>query len=554
MQFLLQVLFALSQYPESRRFLSRCKQARLVQNGLMQAIVRKNEATVFGKEHGFHDIRDLADYRKHVPIRTYQEFLPYIRQIQAGNTQVLTAEPVLLLHPTGGTTGTKLIPYTAALKCEFQRALAPWIVNMAAHFPDILHGQTYWTITPPKKRVAETGQEIAADFEEDSAYFGWKGLLLGQIFAVPSWVTQMARMENFRFLTLYFLLRSENLRWLSIWSPTFLLVLLEELDLHAERLLASISDGWPALPEPETLPIRLKRRPNPRRANALEKLLRLPPSERYQAIWPCLSLISLWKDGASAFPARQLQALFPKAYLQGKGLLATEGVISIPLQGVVSNAETACVPAFTSHLLEFVSERDGEARWLWEVEDGQTYSILLTTGGGLYRYDIGDLVRVEGFWRGLPLLRFIGRKGRHSDLVGEKLEETFVNAAIERALKRCPMRWRFLLVAPEINENRRGYVAFIESEDDERQLLEFIRILESELCGNFHYDVARRLKQLDALHLFRVARNGAQTYLQRGLDAGQKLGDIKSALFDVRSDWEKRFECRAKLQFRPTKS
>ncbi len=518
-----------------------------MQNGLMQAIVRQNEATVFGKEHSFHGIRDLATYRKHVPIRTYQDFLTYIRQIQAGNTQVLTAEPVLLMHPTGGTTGTKLIPYTAALKREFQRALAPWIVNMAASFPDILHGQTYWTITPPKKRIAEHAQEIATDFEEDSAYFGWKGLLLGQLFAVPSWVTQMTRMENFRFLTLYFLLRADNLRWLSIWSPTFLLVLLEELDRHAERLLASLRDGWPDLPEPETLPIPLKRRPNKARVIALEQALRLPPSERYQAIWPRLSLVSLWKDGASAFPARQLQAFFPKVYFQGKGLLATEGVISIPLQGIVSNGETACVPAFTSHLLEFVSERDGEARWLWELEEGRTYAVILTTGGGFYRYDIGDLVRVEGFWRGLPLLRFIGRKGRHSDLVGEKLEERFVNTAIEQALQSCPIRWSFLLLAPEIKGNQRGYVAFIESEEDERQLSEFIHILEGELCGNFQYDVARRLKQLELLRLFRVARNGAQTYLQRGLDAGQKLGDIKPALFDVRLDWEKWFECRAKL-------
>ena len=510
-----------------------------MQNSLMQTIVRKNAATVFGREHSFREIRDLAAYRKHIPIRTYQEFLPYIRQIQAGNAQVLTADPVLLLHPTGGTTGTKLIPYTAGLKREFQRALAPWIVNMASQFPAILHGQTYWTITPPSTR--------SADFEEDSAYFGWKGLLLGELFAVPSWVTQMKQMENFRFLTLYFLLRADNLRWLSIWSPTFLLVLLEELDCHAERLLASLRDGWPALPEAETFPVRQKRRSNKARANALEQALRLPLSERYQAIWPRLSLVSLWKDGASAFPARQLQACFPNAYFQGKGLLATEGVISIPLQGIVSSRETACVPAFTSHLLEFVPEQDGEACWLWELEDEQTYAVVLTAGGGLYRYDIGDLVRVEGFWRGLPLLRFIGRKGRHSDLVGEKLEETFVNAAIEQTLRRCPIHWRFLLLAPEIKERRRGYVAFIESEEEERQLLKFVQTLEAELCGNFHYDVARRLKQLEPLRLVRVARNGAQTYLQRGLDAGQKLGDIKPALFDIRSDWEKWFECRAKL-------
>ena len=47
----------------------------------------------------------------------------------------------------------------------------------------------------------------------------------------------------------------------------------------------------------------------------------------------------------------ELRALFPGVEIQGKGLLATEGVISIPLMG-----RPAPVPAVTSHFLEFLDE------------------------------------------------------------------------------------------------------------------------------------------------------------------------------------------------------
>ena len=45
-----------------------------------------------------------------------------------------------------------------------------------------------------------------------------------------------------------------------------------------------------------------------------------------------------------------------------------------------------------------------------ELERGRTYSVVVTTGGGLYRYRLGDLVNVVGFEAGCPLLRFVGRE------------------------------------------------------------------------------------------------------------------------------------------------
>jgi hypothetical protein len=286
--------------------------------------------------------------------------------------------------------------------------------------------------------------------------------------------------------------------------------------------------------------------PNPskemkKRSRELERLLALPAEERYEKIWPQLAFISLWKDAYARYPAQKLESLFPNVYFQGKGLLATEGVMSIPFYDAARKGASGCIPAFTSHFLEFFSEEDGEARCLWELQEGKTYSVILTTGGGLYRYDIGDLVTVEGWYHDLPLLRFIGRKGRFCDLAGEKLEESFVSQCLENALMTCSISFSFLLIAPEKWDDTQGYVLFIETTEGKTKLLKFSTQLEQLLCKNVHYEFAVKMKQLEPLNVFLVQQDGQKNYLKRCMQSGQKMGDIKPLSFDPRTGWEKLF-------------
>ncbi|PIE34485.1 hypothetical protein CSA56_07645 [candidate division KSB3 bacterium] len=540
--YILQGAFALSQLPGSFTFSRLQQKYKDTQEQLLLKNLKRNQDSHFGREHGFKEIHDITSYRKRVPIRNYRAFLPYIENIRQGQQQILTAENVLLCHLTGGTTGTKLIPYTRSLKQEFQHALAPWLFDVFQHFPHIMQGKTYWTITPPGQKTHSEKDQLETGFEEDSSYFGWKGYFLQHLFAVPSWVAQTQDIEQFRLLTLYFLLRAKNLRWISIWSPTFLLVLLEELEQHVETLLASLHGGFPTFSIPDQFANFWKKRPAPQRTRELESVLSLPQQERYKQIWPHLSFISLWKDAYAHHPAQRLKTLFPDVYFQGKGLLATEGVMTIPLYEIAQEGFSSSIPAFTSHFLEFVSENESEVRCLWELEEGKIYSILLTTGGGLYRYDIGDVVRVEGFYHKLPVLRFLGRKGRFSDLVGEKLEETFVTEALKQTFATHPIAYSFLLLAPESWEQSQGYIVFLESSEPHIVLLKMAEALETALRRNFHYAFAVKMGQLSPVKIFLVDKYGQRDYVRRCLEAGQKLGDIKPLIFDTRTGWQHIFQ------------
>ena len=124
---------------------------------------------------------------------------------------------------------------------------------------------------------------------------------------------------------------------------------------------------------------------------------------------------------------KQVQERLGDVAIQGKGLLSTEGVVSIPIAKGKDPMLAVC-----SHFFEFRDEK-GNVYPAYDLRKGETYEVILTNGGGLYRYITGDMVQITGFMGGAPQMKFIGRAGRLSDLVGEKLTEYHVNQALEKA-------------------------------------------------------------------------------------------------------------------------
>jgi hypothetical protein len=83
-----------------------------------------------------------------------------------------------------------------------------------------------------------------------------------------------------------------------------------------------------------------------------------------------------------------------------------------------------------------------------ELEVGRDYFILLTTSGGLYRYDIHDVVRCVGYQGQAPLLEFLNKGKNFSNLTGEKVSEYQVIRAVERSFAEMNLPIEYFMVAP----------------------------------------------------------------------------------------------------------
>jgi hypothetical protein len=190
-----------------------------------------------------------------------------------------------------------------------------------------------------------------------------------------------------------------------------------------------------------------------------------------------------------------------------------------------------------SHFFEFIDEA-GRIRLAHELCANETYEVIVTTSGGLWRYRLGDLVRVTGFVGATPSLRFLGRAGNVSDLCGEKLSETFVAGAIQLVAATLQQKPRFVLLAPEAVDHGWRYTLFLEGDGD---LSAWAKPMEAQLRLNPNYEYCRQLGQLDALQACAIGSGAHEIFLRHEVTHGKRLGDVKTTFLSHRTDWAQQF-------------
>jgi hypothetical protein len=326
-------------------------------------------------------------FRENVPIVSYDDLVPWIDRIVAGESDVLFAGRPIAFERTSGSSGAaKLIPYSHEGLRDFQRSVAPWFADVLKTYA--ITGRVYFSISPAT-RAPESIGGIPLGLP-DGAFLGDTGAAaLAQMTGVPFDVASITDVDTWRTETLRHLIAARDLELISVWSPTFLLRLLDDID------------------DP-------------------------------QRVWPRLKVVSCWTAGASKPFAEELAKRLPHAHLQPKGLLSTETVVTVP--------DDDGRPVLTTHgFFEFA--RHERTYLSHELRVGNVYEVIATTASGLYRYRTADLVRFDGLNPyGKPILEFVGRGELVSDLVGEKLTEPFVAACLEHV-----PGFRILVPEPQTN-------------------------------------------------------------------------------------------------------
>lgn len=365
------------------------------QEGILLGYLLKNADTSYGKKYNFSNIKTFRAYQDNVPIiEDYAQIQPFVDEIADGVSNVLTTEDPLFFETTSGSSGDqKWIPYTPTFKHEFNKSLAVWIHSLYKTFPGIKSGMSFWSISPPLKERSLSKGGIPVGMEDDSAYLNaFDRWLIEQINIKPNGLSKDR--HTFYMQLCQALLSERNLRFISIWSPNYFL----QLDQF-------IHQNWGILQQQ----VGQKRK----------ELVKMSQFSWRQA-FPKLQLLSCWQDASAQTWLPSIKAILPDVHLHRKGLLATEGCTTIPI-GKNENAL-----AYTSHFFEFRDVESKEVVWAEDLRPNVTYEVILTTGSGLYRYATKDLVVLKRYQHKIPILDFIGRRGRVSDLVGEKIDELVV--------------------------------------------------------------------------------------------------------------------------------
>jgi hypothetical protein len=458
-------------------FRRRLARGRTANDETLRGILRRNAASEFGRRHGFAGLarsdRIGADYAAALPVAGYDAFRDDFARIADGARDVLFPGSPRMFVSTSGTTGDpKLFPVTL----RQQNAALVFIALLTpAARAECVPGFGFRQPTSTLMVASRAGRQTAAGVPVGNP----SGAGIRRILALapPFWVfpAPVLTVQDHPaalYLHALFALRAADLGCIEAIYCSHIVSWMGLIERRADDLVRDLADGslHPGLEltAAERAVIGRFLKPAPARALAVEEALAGDAAGRMSRLWPGLRVLSSVVSGAFAVSVPRLRELAgpgPALYTTCFG--ATEGMVGINLWVDAPERYALALGAVHFEFLP-VAEADGgqpRAVGIGDVELGGKYEVVITNHAGLYRYRLGDVVRIVNFAGDTPVFEFDHRRGNVLDLVGEKTTEQHLQGAFA-ALARERLGGEAALtdftVWPDIGRVPYRYVACVE--------------------------------------------------------------------------------------------
>lgn len=454
-----------------------------LQEAVLQGILSDNRSTAFGREHSFYDlIKNPARFAERVPVRTYEEHLPYLNRILAGDRRILTAYDPDWVSTTSGTTGaTKYLP-------------------VSNHAISEIHLKGSW-------------MSLACLYEkdEDIQVFSSRNLLIGGALkgmhptaGLPQGDISALIIQNIPRIMRPFYIPDVDLATSGNYE--------EKIEQIAQ--LAAREPGITTLGGVPTWNLPLYRR-----------ILEIHGGDNMLDVWPDARVFK--HGGVNFAPYReQFKRLFPREdFIFQEIYNATEGFFGVQDR---DDLRTMLLLLNAGVYYEFVRWQDyqtgelGGAVPLAGVKTSETYVMLITTAAGLYRYPMGDLIE---FTETDPYrIKILGRTQEFINAFGEDLLRSEAEGALLEACMQSGAIVREFTVAPVYIElsgaGRHHWV--IEFEQPPADLAHFNRVLDQQLQrANYNYAAKRSNDFAIRQHELTIAPPG---FFRAWLKSRDKMG------------------------------
>ncbi len=446
-------------FAERDRLAAALADGRGHQRAVLAHLLSHNADTKFGREHGFDRIRTLDEFRRAVPIRDYTGLAPWIERAAAGESGVLTADdPVVYFTSSGSTGAPKKVPLTR----EFMRTTffpfyyAAW-APMVEHFPEVVADpdavlNLKHDPLPAMVTTASGKPHLGASQVDFGTTFGEP--LSAEPGSRASWETLTNPVDPGDHLEKQYLrLRRAvegDVRCVIGINPAMVAALPYQLRLWWPRIMKDIRDG--------TLGGLPYRSPNPERAAELERLTSRFGTVRPAHIWPNLRVVFCWTTGVAALYLPRLREEFgPGVTLLPAPVAASEGPVGVALDRHGS-AGSLVVTASVYEFVDADTDLAPDAPTLapHELEPGRDYHVVFSHVGGLYRYAVGDVVRVVDATDGVPRVEYAGR-ATTVGVAGERLRDAHVIRSAAAATAATGLDVRNVSCHPSTAEGGAGY-------------------------------------------------------------------------------------------------
>ncbi|MCC7333097.1 MAG: GH3 auxin-responsive promoter family protein [Flavobacteriales bacterium] len=408
-----------------------------IQQQTFNRLIAEAKNTVFGNDHHFNKIKNYNDFKKNIPIRDYEDLIPYIQRIKNGEKNVLwKGLPIYFSKTSGTTSGTKYIPNTK---------------ESLHHQIDAARNAILCYVNETKKTNFISGKMI---FLQGSPELDNSGIIptgrLSGIVAhhVPAY------------------LQSNRL-------PSYNTNCIEDWETKIEEIIKE------TLPEKMTLISGIP----PWVQMYFDKILEKTGKKTIQEIFPDFSLFIYGGVNFEPYRAKFEQTIGKKidsieTYPASEGFIAFQDSQTHP--GLLLNLNAGIFYEFIP-TDEYFNENPSRIS-LKEVELNKNYALILNTDAGLWGYSIGDTVKFVS----INPYRIVvsGRIKHFTSAFGEHVIAEEVDFALQNACNQLHIKVNEYHVAPRVNPPDGGIAYhewFIEFTEMPQNLSVFSEVIDKSL-------------------------------------------------------------------------
>ncbi|EFJ08559.1 hypothetical protein SELMODRAFT_131513 [Selaginella moellendorffii] len=533
------------------------RNGNVVQAELLEQILVQNADADYLKEHKLNGCTDLETFKARLPLITYADIEGYIQKIADGDqSPVLCQKPVDMFFLSSGTAKgrTKLIPAHYDFFLNTIRLFQLSGAFRGRHFPLSSNAKVMDIVYCGKQTMTKggilTGTGTTNYFRSEA--FKLKQQSTKMFNSSPNEVIFSSSLPQATYCHLLFaLLAADDI---AVISSTFVYTIVEAFrflektwSILADCIESGTLPEWITDHAIQTVASKQLTQDHPDRdRGTLAAKIRLECSRGFQGIIP-----RLWRNTSyvlSIMTGTMLSYCEAMRFYAGPGLAlvcgdygASESWMGINIDPLSSPHNTIFTIVPDLAYFEFIPLERRNSLFtevaapvsMADVRVGQEYEIAITTSSaGLYRYRVGDVVRICGFYHDLPQFVFVCRRDVQLSIHIDKNGETELAVVMERSaavLHGTGVGVAEYTAHADVSFRPGHYVVFVELDRDD-----FERVLQ-ECCdcmdGAFvepGYVVSRAAKTIGPLELCVVERGTFRKLAESALDKGATLNQYKT--------------------------
>ncbi|KAL8577394.1 hypothetical protein ACOMHN_060216 [Nucella lapillus] len=401
------------------------------QTAFLLKTLKNHESTEYGVSRSFESIDTVEDFKRRNPLTRYEDYAPYVQRMMEGERSVLTVTQPVVFGVSSGTSGSsKIIPMLKEQQnLFFMHAVSVFYYCLIGAFPKVSQQlrKTLKIFYNPSWRKSAAGIKVGPNSSTPSSQ---KSIL--HMYSTPAVAFDILSEPDALYVHLLFALKDRHLGMIEGNFASLVYNAMVMLQKSLTRLLQDIREGSlnPDLKIPNDIRNKLENllQPDPARAAEIQRAFDDGVVGVCQRIWPELGVVLTVDSGSFTPYAEKLRLTFLKGVpLYSAVYAATEGLVGLNLWP--GQQPSRYLPHPAVQFLEFIPVEschldDPDTLLLHQVKEGEEYEIVLTNVSGLYRYRLGDVVKVTEFYNQNPILEFLYRTGQFLNVRGEKTSES----------------------------------------------------------------------------------------------------------------------------------